>query len=380
MRLLIISTWYPTNKSTAGSFIEMQALALLGKGVKVTIMLHQYQSFGSYLKKSKRKNYRKNNLLTFLDINTVLLPFIPSNSWLNKLLIQFHVTLRIIGLRIGIIHHHGIINNVYITSFLSKWLRIPYVFTEHSPYSQTDEISFHNPYDKIETAKSFINLANTRIAVSAHYAHLYNKLYNNTFIVIHNVVSKFFEEPKAQTPTKSTFSYLAIGNLDVGKNHELLLRAFSKVYDSDKNIKLEIAGEGPLRPFLMSLVKELDLSNNVVFLGNLDRVQIRNKLDVSDVLMISSLKETFGVVAIEAFFRGKPVLSTKCGGPEELINNNNGLLSDLDLDQYTEKMKEIKNISKNYNVEEIKRNAIKLYREANISKQLIQVYEKLNNN
>jgi glycosyltransferase involved in cell wall biosynthesis len=45
-----------------------------------------------------------------------------------------------------------------------------------------------------------------------------------------------------------------------------------------------------------------------------------------DVFVLSSIVETFGVVLIEVLAVGKPVVATKCGGPEDIVNQDNGIL------------------------------------------------------
>ena len=53
---------------------------------------------------------------------------------------------------------------------------------------------------------------------------------------------------------------------------------------------------------------------------------MRTAMHQCDVFVLPSLYETFGVVLIEALAAGKPVIATRCGGPESIVNDENGLL------------------------------------------------------
>jgi glycosyltransferase involved in cell wall biosynthesis len=67
------------------------------------------------------------------------------------------------------------------------------------------------------------------------------------------------------------------------------------------------------------LAKELNIESRVKFLGRIKRENVIECLGVSRAFLITSHHETFGVVAIEALACGVPVISTRCGGPEEIL-------------------------------------------------------------
>ena len=117
------------------------------------------------------------------------------------------------------------------------------------------------------------------------------------------------------------FSYhvLAVGSFKTPKNFPLLLRAFAQLPKA-LNAKLSILGEGPLRPELESLIKELALEGRVALPGF--------ALDTScwyrsaDLFVLSSSREGFGNVIVEALECGVPVVSTDChSGPAEILDH-----------------------------------------------------------
>lgn len=91
-------------------------------------------------------------------------------------------------------------------------------------------------------------------------------------------------------------------------------------------MRLKIGGDGPLRKQLESKAKDLEIERQVIFTGLLSREKVLREMKNCDVFVLSSTFETFGVVLIEALACGKPVVATKCGGPEDIVNSTNGYL------------------------------------------------------
>lgn len=116
-----------------------------------------------------------------------------------------------------------------------------------------------------------------------------------------------------------------VGRLNDQKGHLHLIRAFSEMKKSLPNLKLVIVGDGPLKENLLKLSKDLNISNDVKFLGFVDNpFEIIKK---SKVFVLSSLYEGFPNALLEAMVCNVPVISTRCpSGPEEILEpvNTNG--------------------------------------------------------
>lgn len=92
--------------------------------------------------------------------------------------------------------------------------------------------------------------------------------------------------------------------------------------------KLLLVGDGPERPVMEDLVKELGLIDDVRFLGKQE--QMEEILVVSDLFLLTSDYESFGLAALEAMAASMPVVSTNAGGlPEVNIDGKTGFLSDV---------------------------------------------------
>lgn len=106
--------------------------------------------------------------------------------------------------------------------------------------------------------------------------------------------------------------FLFIGRLSGEKGIETLLHAFK-----DSPFFLKIAGDGPLKDLVFNSTKQ---SANISYLGNLTSEKVIDELQKAQALIFPSICfETFGLVNIEAFANGTPVIASNIGAPQSLI-------------------------------------------------------------
>jgi glycosyltransferase involved in cell wall biosynthesis len=116
-----------------------------------------------------------------------------------------------------------------------------------------------------------------------------------------------------------TYHILSVGSFKIEKNHECLIRAFSKLPNT-LNAKLTIVGEGNLRSKLEKLVADLALQDRVSLPGFSNDVYQWYRS--ADLFVLSSDSEGLPTVLIEALECGVPIVSTKChGGPSEILDD-----------------------------------------------------------
>ena len=135
---------------------------------------------------------------------------------------------------------------------------------------------------------------------------------------------------------------VAIGRLEEEKGFGMLIDAMTKV----PNLNLKIVGSGSELDKLSGKVRKLGLNDRIRFEGEADRNKVRELIQKSDFLILPSKYETFGNVLLEAMACGKPVVATKCGGPEEIVTQQTGLLADLSSDDLAQKIMEMSNRKK----------------------------------
>jgi glycosyltransferase involved in cell wall biosynthesis len=118
---------------------------------------------------------------------------------------------------------------------------------------------------------------------------------------------------------------VAIGRLSEPKGYPVLVKAMPLLLARIPAAMLLIAGEGPLRPHLESLVASLGIGAHVRFLGL--RRDVPRILAAGDVFALSSLWEGLPMVLLEAMAAGLPCVATRVGGvPEAIRDREEGLL------------------------------------------------------
>lgn len=118
----------------------------------------------------------------------------------------------------------------------------------------------------------------------------------------------------------------AIGNIRRPKGYEVLLSAARALVDRSQRFHLVIAGDhaNGLGRELAQLNVELGLEGHVTFLGL--RPDVPRVLNNLDVFVLSSHTEGFSIACIEAMACGVPVVATRSGGPEQILEGEAGLL------------------------------------------------------
>ncbi|MFL6011383.1 MAG: glycosyltransferase family 4 protein [Gaiellaceae bacterium] len=112
---------------------------------------------------------------------------------------------------------------------------------------------------------------------------------------------------------------LCVGRLIPIKGHIVLLRAVAEARQRVPALQLDIAGRGPLEPALRALAKELELEDAVRFRGHVAPVQ--RAIEEAAIVVVPSMGEGFGMVALEAMERGRPVIAAEIGGLGELVED-----------------------------------------------------------
>jgi L-malate glycosyltransferase len=162
------------------------------------------------------------------------------------------------------------------------------------------------------------------------------------------------------------------------KNVPAVVKVFAKVRQNHK-ARLLLVGDGPLRGDIETLVMEYGLEKDVDFLGQED--QLEKILPVADVLLLPSLHESFGLVALEAMACGVIPVVTSVGGAGEFISDgHNGFLrAPDDIDGMAEAIDSIfKNDNLRQNMaEDARRDATMDFGASCVMRQYLELYESL---
>ncbi|MGY2645933.1 N-acetyl-alpha-D-glucosaminyl L-malate synthase BshA [Bacillus inaquosorum] len=118
-----------------------------------------------------------------------------------------------------------------------------------------------------------------------------------------------------------------VSNFRKVKRVQDVIRVFRNIAGKTKT-KLLLVGDGPEKSTACELVRKYGLENQVLMLGNQDRVE--ELYSISDLKLLLSEKESFGLVLLEAMACGVPCIGTNIGGIPEVIKNNvSGFLVDV---------------------------------------------------
>lgn len=122
--------------------------------------------------------------------------------------------------------------------------------------------------------------------------------------------------------------FLVIGNLNNSeKNISGIIEAFSKATSHRSDLKLLIAGDGSDFDHLKKYASHLQLNESIIeFAGFVNSDKIEEFYRNSVCYLMNSHFETFSISTAESLIHGVPVISTKCYGPEEYIDQTNGIL------------------------------------------------------
>ncbi|MGD0712601.1 MAG: glycosyltransferase [Gaiellaceae bacterium] len=192
--------------------------------------------------------------------------------------------------------------------------RVPVRFSTKHGFNEFREAPYFGLADR-----AVASLAHVHIAISrglARYLEEVEGFDGESFEIVHYGIDPDGEpEPYAGAAPR----LLCVGRLIPIKGHIVLLRAFADAKKQLPELELDIAGRGPLEPALRAVARELGVADSVHFLGHVSPIQ--SAIERSAVVVVPSMGEGFGMVALEAMERARPVVAAAIGGLGELVRD-----------------------------------------------------------
>jgi len=219
--------------------------------------------------------------------------------------------------------NHPGIHAVYI----KEKLGIPYVLREHKNYETSVASVNKIPKNYLKALRAADRLA----AVSPLSKNIMqSKGVRDDIICIPNGLSdEFFDAPYTnrfrEKYGNDSFVFASWTRWRKIKRIDLLLQAFKEIHLKNPNTTLVVAGriEPPENEeWVNHFILKNDLAHCVVLLGHISRSEIHHLAHFCDCCVLPSDYETFGLQALEAMAAGKPVVTTRCNGPEFLVSSD----------------------------------------------------------
>ena len=223
----------------------------------------------------------------------------------------WRVTRRLAALRPRIVHTHLVHGDAYGLP-AAVLARVPLRFSTKHGFNEFRERRLFALGDRAVSS-----LAKVQIAISrglAEYLAEREGFDAGSFEIVHYGIAAGPEPP----PPPAGPRLLCIGRLIPIKGHQTLLRAFAAARAEVPELTLDLAGTGPLEDELRSMG-----GDGVRFLGHVAPVQ--PLIEQSSIVVVPSLGEGFGMVALEAMERARPVIAARVGGLPEIVGDE-GLL------------------------------------------------------
>lgn len=140
--------------------------------------------------------------------------------------------------------------------------------------------------------------------------------------VLHLPVDTRVFAPGNRDGRQQTRYVLAVGRLDdPRKNLPLLIEAFARISPRNPEVELRLVGPLEDRTWLDARDRTLGIAHQVRYLGELSLPELVRQYQDAEAVVLSSRQEGFGMALVEAMACGTPVVSTRCGGPEEIVRD-----------------------------------------------------------
>jgi glycosyltransferase involved in cell wall biosynthesis len=263
----------------------------------------------------------------------------------------------------------------FTVKIVSIYKRIPMVTTWHEVwgdywYEYLGTIGWVGKF--IE--RLVIRISNHSIAVSNHTKKSLESLgidYHNIHIVTNGIDIKTINQTK---PSIYTCDIIFIGRIIKEKNLDILIESVHDIKKYLPDIRCHIIGGGPEEKKLKNMVFDLGLQDNIKFFGFLDYIDVIAMLKSSKVLVLPSTREGFGIVIMEAFACGVPVVTVRSpqNAANELVNKDAGFVVDLNAREIRDSIYKVITDSRLH--KKMSFSAISLTREYDWDKKTLQLF------
>jgi L-malate glycosyltransferase len=329
-----IPSWYGTARGPGGGYFRDQALALQAAGFRVAMLaphihtLRDLRRGRAPASRRARISVEDDGIPTWRRSGLVLLPRVPYRNALAWAWGGLQLFARYIAKEgmPDLVHAHCMLNAGVVALAIKRRHGIPFIVTEQNTSFAQGTLRWWER----DLVRRIIAAADKCIAVSPETARLLEGQYpGSRWSYLPNPLGEMFlagNAPPIARGSTDPFVFLSVARMSAEKGFGRLIEAFAEAFHGHDGVRLQLAGDGPMRNELERLCAERGIADEVDFLGSLSSAQVRAAMEAADVFVLASDFETFGVVVIEALACGRPVIATASGGPDHMVGPKNGML------------------------------------------------------
>lgn len=394
MNIFIIPSWYPDERNPLdGIFIKEQAEAIAEiypeHNFAVSRCGNYYMSLTSPDKALKTlRLFFKSHASEKLIKENLIEYYTPALTWtekirgeINRITDAHERNLLKAQKKFGntdVIHAHVSYPAGYSAMILKNKYKIPYILTEHmGPFPFERYIKDGVISDKISKP---LKGADILTAPSNFQSETIFNFGFNKPVVIPNMVNESVFHTLKDKPKTDKVKFLTLSSFIPQKGIYELLDGIKLALDKSSDFEFTIAGSGELESYIKNFILNNNLSDRVRLVVNPVRSEAISLFGKSDVFILASRLESFGIVYVEALASGIPVIATDCGGPSDFVNKDTGLLIEKEnSEKIAEAIVHMTNNISSYSPEKIRNYFLNNFKDTVVSEKIILLYESLLN-
>lgn len=331
-KVLVISHMFPTPvNEVSGIFVHSQCVALQKQGIELHVLCPT-PCFPLYPKWKKYRSITGTTEVGGVPVTYVPTTMIPGGKFFHRYGSFYVKSIRkaVYELKkkfdFELIHAHAAFPDGYAGGVFAKEIGVPLITSLHG----SDIMVYPKRHPKIlARTQEALQWSNQVIAVSHSLWEEARKISSDVQgRIIHNGFDASIFHPQDQQMIRQKLDLdpnvkilLFVGNLYPVKGPDVLLESFARIVNEDRNLQLVYVGDGTLRHSLQLKAEELQIQNQVLFVGRKPYIEVPTWINAADLVVVPSLSEGLGSINMEAMGCHKPVVASHVGGIPEIVQN-----------------------------------------------------------
>lgn len=389
-KILIIPSWYPTVQNPlAGSFFQEQA-QLLSKNFNIKVLFGQPQEVSKIEFGIIKLKIKLGRLLVAIAPNPIGTPEAwtfqyPQSKYFSEeknafVMFQYYLeAFKTLSQQWtpDLLHAQSVRYGGMISNYISRATNTTYIITEHAGIAFW--LENYNPFRKEQMAISYESAATVVVVSHSKMGEILSLGFRCKPIVVGNYIDERIFTISSTISTDDSFQLLIVAHEPINKDLETLLLALNElVKNGERHIHLTIIGMLPEKDKYIQILLEQfsSILSYVTFIPSANRENMPAYYQKSDLFVSTSINESFGLSVAEAIMCGKPVVVTRSGGIDDIVDNTNGLKVHIrDWKALTEAILKIKNKEVTFDPEKARKGIINKFGTEAFLNRMTKVYQ-----